>query len=381
MEVTITAFMEMESRLRVKNYPDVHTPSQEISNEAFHAKEDLMKSIQTFLEEFNCIPFEEKATILLQAWFRFFAIKRAQPENSNELLQKLLEDLKELVEYKESLKNSSKEIVVLNSNPKKEEPPQNSDIRHLIREECCVEASEEQKQNMDDTILELEVKNVVEKPAERRTRIEISLQNFRVIHKNSISLNNTSQISPIHAFAPILSTKEPEYSSSMGYENPNTTPETESDEIIKSCVEELVPILKFETFSDHTKETRSGNTTTHANDSLSKYDSFCFKIKPDQERLINVLKNDISDNSTSDPLLEEADLFLAFDNSIPPGIENFVDDSEGDVCFLEELLINDSIPFFNYESSDSNFVDNPSVPLPPPEPQMLTTMQEKRFQS
>nr|GFD14189.1 hypothetical protein [Tanacetum cinerariifolium] len=36
-----------------------------------------------------------------------------------------------------------------------------------------------------------QVKNIVEQPVERRTRIEKSLQNFRVIHKNSISLNNT----------------------------------------------------------------------------------------------------------------------------------------------------------------------------------------------
>nr|GFD12708.1 hypothetical protein [Tanacetum cinerariifolium] len=88
-----------------------------------------------------------------------------------------------------------------------------------------------------------EVKNVVEQPVERKTHIEKSLQNFRVIHKNSISLKNTSQISSVHAVAPILSIKEPEYSFSMGYENSNTTPKTESDEIIKSGVEELVPIL------------------------------------------------------------------------------------------------------------------------------------------
>nr|GFD51124.1 hypothetical protein [Tanacetum cinerariifolium] len=113
------------------------------------------KSIQTFLEEFNCIPFEEKAMILLQDWFKFFAIKHDQPENSNELFQKLLEDLKELAEYKESLENSSKEIATLNSNKEKEEPPQDSHIRQLIREECSTEVSEEQKQNMEDTILEL----------------------------------------------------------------------------------------------------------------------------------------------------------------------------------------------------------------------------------
>nr|GFB07993.1 hypothetical protein [Tanacetum cinerariifolium] len=84
-----------------------------------------------------------------------------------------------------------------------------------------------------------EVKNVIEQPTERRTCIEKSLQNFRLIHKRSISLKNTSQISPVHAIAPILSNKEPEYSLSMGYEHPNTTPEMESDEIIKSGVKEL----------------------------------------------------------------------------------------------------------------------------------------------
>nr|GFD03166.1 hypothetical protein [Tanacetum cinerariifolium] len=77
---------------------------------------------------------------------------------------------------------------------------------------------------------------------------------------------------------------------------------------------------EFKTFIDHIEETRSGNTTTHADDSLPEYDSFFFEIEPDHERLINVVKNDISDNSTNDLLLEEADLFLASDNSIPPGI-------------------------------------------------------------
>nr|GEY61263.1 reverse transcriptase domain-containing protein [Tanacetum cinerariifolium] len=52
----------------------------------------------------------------------------------------------------------------------------------------------------------------------------------------------------------------------------------------------------------------------------------------------------------------EADLFLS-DDSIPPGIENVVDDPEGDVHFLEELLIDNSI--LPHESSDSNFEDKP----------------------
>nr|GFD12825.1 hypothetical protein [Tanacetum cinerariifolium] len=71
------------------------------------------------------------------------------------------------------------------------------------------------------------------------------------------------------------------------------------------------------------------------------------------------------DDSSNDPLLEESDLFL-FDNSIPSGIENFANDSEEDIDFLEELLIDDSI--LSHESSDSNFEDNPSIPRPPLKP-------------
>nr|GEV95300.1 hypothetical protein [Tanacetum cinerariifolium] len=66
-----------------------------------------------------------------------------------------------------------------------------------------------------------------------------------------------------------------------------------------------------------------------------------------------------------DLLLGEADLFL-YDNSIPSGIENVADDPEGDIHFLEELLIDDSI--LSHESFDSNFKDNPSISRPPPEP-------------
>nr|GEV83929.1 hypothetical protein [Tanacetum cinerariifolium] len=398
------------------------------------------------------------------------------------------------VQNKESPENSSEETVV--SNPNHQEPPQDSDIHQLI-EECSIKVCEEQKQNMENTVLklvdichqkqllcmhdnvediiesaldtklllinsksqhpnekDLEVKNVEEQPAERRNHAEKSLQNFRIIHKSSISLN-TSQISLIHAVAPILSTKELGHSLSMGYEHLSITPETKSDEVAKTSAKNLLPIPseceyvdaslpdpeiaseeeenvvqqeeeevnfedisqiqdivlrekllsitrlisnieslndnstpdhvfnsfesdnslldnfspEFKTFCDHSEETRSGNTT-HANYSFPKYDSFCFEIDPDQERLINLMKNDIPDNLSNDSLLKEVDLFL-FDNSIPPGIENVADDPEGDIRFLEELLIDDSI--LSHESSDFNFEENPSIPRPPPEPPDVET--------
>ncbi|GJY92740.1 hypothetical protein Tco_0508522 [Tanacetum coccineum] len=57
---------------------------------------------------------------------------------------------------------------------------------------------------------------------------------------------------------------------------------------------------KFETFSDHTEQTKSGSTITHANNSLPEYNSFLFEIEPDQGGLTGIV---ISDNS-NDPLLE-----------------------------------------------------------------------------
>ncbi|GKD73047.1 hypothetical protein Tco_1331329 [Tanacetum coccineum] len=85
---------------------------------------------------------------------------------------------------------------------------------------------------------------------------------------------------------------------------------------------------EFESFSDHTEETRSGSTTTHANYSLPEYDSFLFEIEPDQGGLTSIAMNN---NSTNDPLLEAV-------NS------------------------NDSLPEFE------SFHFDPSFPRPPPKP-------------
>ncbi|GJY90902.1 hypothetical protein Tco_0506098 [Tanacetum coccineum] len=71
---------------------------------------------------------------------------------------------------------------------------------------------------------------------------------------------------------------------------------------------------EFESFSDHTEETRSGSTTTHANYSLPEYDLFLFEIEPDQGGLTSIV---IFDNS-NDPLLELPQFeSFQFDPSFP----------------------------------------------------------------
>nr|GEU34061.1 hypothetical protein [Tanacetum cinerariifolium] len=439
-------------QIQTPQYPDVNPPSPEISNEEiFQAKGDLMKSIQTFLERFNCIPFEEKPQILFQTWETFFASQCSQPEDSNELFQKLLEDLKKLAEYyqststdrpiflnsdeghsvqdKESLENPFNEIAV--SKPDNEsdleleattdtelsstegihplvvqEPPQDSDIRYLIREECCVEVPKQQKQKMEDTMFELvkicqekefpcihddvdnliesaldsklllinlnsqcldkqeqEVKNIVEQPAERGNRSIQSSQNFKVVHKSSISFKNTSQISSVHEVAPILSTKEPVHSLSVGYEHLSITLETESAEVTESNAKNLLPIPKIPKSNfDFEEEIRLIENFLYDN-------SF-----PRPPKKLNAEIADTIIESIPLPIpvqdgnsqQEEIDIVTKTDDVLPLSIENFADDPEGDIRFLEELLIDDSI--LSDELSNANFEENSLIPRPPPKP-------------
>nr|GEX67976.1 hypothetical protein [Tanacetum cinerariifolium] len=207
------------------------------------------------------------------------------------------------------------------------------------------------------------------------------------------------------AIAPILPTEEPEYSLSMGYEHLSTTPETELDEVIKSSAKSLVPIpSEYEVTSD------DENTLI---DSSPEFD-FLLKelfgkrahINPilpgikeaefDLEKDIRLVKNLLYDNSSLRPpeelnaeitdtiveslspspilvedgdfLMDEIDLFLATDDLLPPGIENFDYDSKEDIHFLEELLSDDSIPLPENESSKFDHQDDLSFPRPPPEP-------------
>nr|GEZ28973.1 hypothetical protein [Tanacetum cinerariifolium] len=290
---------------------------------------------------------------------------------------------------------------------------------------------------------EQEVKNVEEQPAGRRNRAEKSLQNFRVIHKSSISFKNTSQISLIHSIAPIQSTKEPEHLLSMGKCEVTLEDEIKCDMPAKDDCSLVFTTFSNPLFKDNDNFDSSDDESLSDEDVLAeefkiysnplfdedeinfdKLDPHCFNvesdfvesllnrdtfidfsskfdfsgelayIKPkipkfdfDFEEEIRLIKNLLYDNSfprppeelnaeiadtiiESIPLLpipvqdEEADLFLVSDNSIPSGIENV--DPEGDVRFLEELLIDDSI--LSYKSFESSFEEKPSIPRPPSKP-------------
>nr|GFA97016.1 hypothetical protein [Tanacetum cinerariifolium] len=368
-----------------------------------------------------------KPQILFQTWETFFAIQCSQPEDSNKLFQKLLKDLKELAEYDQSTstdrpiffndnedhsvqnreypENSSEENVVSKTN---QESPQDSNIHQLI-EECSVEVPEKQKQKMEDTMFDLEheIKNVEEQPAERRNRAEKSLQNFRVIHKSSISVNSTSQISSVHAVAQIQSTKEPDNLLSMGYEHFSITPETESNEVTESNAENLLPIPSkyevtledeiecnmpakdvcspvFTTFSNHLFK---DNDDIDSSDDESLHDEDVpaeeFKIYSNplfDEDEINSDKLDPHCFNVESDFVESLlnrDTFIDFSSKfdfsgelahVKPEIPKSNVDFEEEIRLIENLLYDNSFPRppeeLNTEIADTIIESIPLLPIP-----------------
>nr|GEV72764.1 hypothetical protein [Tanacetum cinerariifolium] len=241
-----------------------------------------------------------------------------------------------------------------------------------------------------------EVKNIVERST--KTRITKSMQNFRV-KKSSVSLNNTSQISSVHAITPVLPIEEPEYSLSMGHEHLNTILETESDEVTESSVKDLVPIsTEYEvTFDDESecdvpvKDESSPVFTTFLNPIFNDNDDF---TSSDDESLsdedvpiedFKVYSNPLFDddkinsdmlyphcfNAKSDFVESLSNHDILINSSLKfDYLEEFSSELmlQGDIHFLEELLVDDSIPIPENESSDFDHQDYPSFPRPPPEP-------------
>ncbi|GJT92789.1 hypothetical protein Tco_0915533 [Tanacetum coccineum] len=169
---------------------------------------------------------------------------------------------------------------------------------------------------------------------------------------------------------------EPEDSFIMGDENLSTIPEKEPDESIKSSVEDLVPILcESEDTLDNDSEcdlpfcddsppldVLGGNyeTFSHplfdANDDFTSSDEESLPEEDVSEENIKIYSNplfnfdddhtsfDANEDECFDPGgdIDKIDAFLDIDVSMD--IEDGYHESVGDTIYLENLLINDTIP-------------------------------------
>nr|GEX11039.1 hypothetical protein [Tanacetum cinerariifolium] len=314
--------------------------------EVLQSRKKFMKAIQTFLQKFSS--------------YSFGVMPKNHPTFYND-------DEERSIQYKEYFKNSSNAITPVLPT---EEPEYSLSMgdKHLS---TILETKSDEVINDDDAFEDIEY---VEASLSDLEFVSLEEENDVYQKEKEIDLEDILQIQDVILREKLLRINR--LIADIEFWNDNPTP----DRVLKTSSSSAIfektdnslsysdnSLPEFEIFSDHTEETRSSSTTAHANNSPPVNDSFCFEIKPDQGRLTSIFMNDISDNSTNDPLLEEVDLFLVSDNLIPLGIKNFDYDSEGDIL-LEELLSNDSFPLFKNESSNLDHHDDPSFPRPPSEP-------------
>ncbi|GKE45450.1 hypothetical protein Tco_1472734, partial [Tanacetum coccineum] len=272
----------------------------------------------------------------------------------------------------------------------KQVPSPNSVFRQLIEEMCGTKVCEEQKQNMEDTMLDLleicrqkelycihnnvedliksalnsklllinlnsqrldkekqEVKNIVELAAKCQTRITSCLQNLKVISKEStIPLNKTPQNSSVNAITHNLPTEEPEDSLIMGNEELSTIPEKESDEFIKSSVEDLILIPRE---SEDTSGSDSENVLPSSED-----------FSPIFEEKSMTFSNPLFDSNNDFTSSDDESLF---DEDVPEDVKIYLNPL---FEFDDEYISSDANPLFDevledIESKDS-YVSNLDEP-------------------
>nr|GEX07747.1 hypothetical protein [Tanacetum cinerariifolium] len=225
----------------------------------------------------------------------------------------------------------------------KEEPPQNSDFHQLIEEMCGIKASAEQKQNLEEMMLEwLElcrekelycVHDSIEDligMAMNTMLLSINLKSQRLDKEKQEVKNiveHATKCRTLIANTPDLPTEEPEDSLSMGDEHLRTISKMKANEVIKSSDKNLFPI------PSEFKVTFDNERIEEANFDL--------------EEEIHLVENLLYDNSSPQPPKE-----LNAEISI----------------FLKNCLVMILFPFLKNESSNFDHHDDPSFPRPPLEP-------------
>ncbi|GKA92762.1 hypothetical protein Tco_0814687, partial [Tanacetum coccineum] len=198
-----------------------------------------------------------------------------------------------------------------------------------------------QLSNDSRTIAEI-LKQRKEKRIEREQAANLEVQ------KEQEYLENSS-----NAITPELLTEEPDNSLSMGDEHLDTIPETKSDKVIKSSVEDLVPIpSESEGIFDNTCDVPS-----------------CDKKHFDVESALmeSLLNRDspIVYSPKIDSFLEDFAGELAPINPIPQGIHEADFDPKEDIRLDDQMFYDDTL------SDDDSFEDIDYVEASPPDSELV----------
>nr|GEX05260.1 hypothetical protein [Tanacetum cinerariifolium] len=279
-----------------------------------------------------------------------------------------------------------------------------------------------------------------------------SALNFKLLLINLESQRLNKRQQEVKNVVEKLAERGTQYSLSMGYEDLSTISETESDEVTKSSAKNLLPIpseyevtsddesdddeslpdkevlieefkvysnplfndeeINFDEIDPHCFNAESDFVESLSNhnaliDSSPKFEfleEFSGALMPtsiaDEERIMrehaeyislmeklftinpcprlleNFHANMIIETlptfpipvEDSDSQREEIDIFTKMDDLLPPDFKSDDYDSEGDINVLEELLVDDSISILENKSFYFDHQDDSSFPHPPPEP-------------
>ncbi|GKB78514.1 hypothetical protein Tco_0945409 [Tanacetum coccineum] len=233
-------------------------------------------------------------------------------------------------------------------------PPKEKSMALLLVEErfIKIEQALEEELNQPENIQELLLKLI----NDFQILNEIPLKQEEHAAKSTIPLNEiNSRIPPSNAITPVLLTLEPEDSLIMGDEQLNTIPEKESDEFIKSSVEEISlsdedvqednfkiysnPLFKFD---DEYISSDVNPLFDEVLENIESKESYVSNL--DEPDLLVTPLSDVNEDKCFDPGgdIDEIDAFL--DINISMDIEDGYHDSKGDITYLESLLIDDTIP-------------------------------------
>ncbi|GKD75129.1 hypothetical protein Tco_1333411 [Tanacetum coccineum] len=359
------------------------------------ARENLMEAIQAFLKKYDQIPPKENSMALLLAEKRFLKIKQAveeeqnKPESMQELLLQFSKDLQTLDENSNQLKQEEQAAKVSSQYWK---PP--------ILYDDDDDDDEESSIPLREIISELPLSVAITPDLPITDSLIMKDKHLNTIPEMKSDEENKSSVKDLNltpSESEDLSDNESECNMPVG---DNCSSKNEGlDDIVS------IPPGKE---SDHldTIPDSVQSLLNRANSIIFLIEEFTGKLAPidpippgilevDPEEEIRLIEKLLNDDSfphsseelnyeildaiiesfspspipveDSDSLIEEINIFHAPDDLIPSGIENDDYDSEGDILFLTELLNNDYISFFEYESFHVDFYNVPSSSPRPPE--------------
>ncbi|GJZ98477.1 hypothetical protein Tco_0676663 [Tanacetum coccineum] len=349
---------------RPPQLPEIHYPPQKTDTELLQARENLMETIQAFLKEYEHIPPKEKYMALLLAKERFLKIKQVveeeqnQPEVMQELLLKLMKDLQILkgIQQAEQEEPAAQNFLINLNFPMADDDEYTVIYRKpkAITLDLPIEESDNSLSMGDEhlnTISETEkssVENLVPIPSE-----------FKGIFENICYMPSCDYFNAECGLINSLLSRD----ISITSPKMDFLPEEFVGEL--DCIDLILPGIDEDDFDENDcdegdfdeEEREIDNDILQIKDEILREKLLNVNLLVDKIKALKltpfipfVLKNPSSSPIPvvdSDFLIEEVDIFLILEDSIPPGIESDFD-SEGDIVFLDNLLNKDPIPKYEH---------------------------------